>query len=317
MNKPRFEKSAPKKAYDKKPFAKKPTEKPGFEKKPFAKKPTEKPAFEKKPFEKKSVATKQVIDKVEATVEESEQIVLKGRHEVVQALESAQKIETVYISLGVKGPIASVVRGLASKSGVPVKDLPADVFGKRFGDKSQGFAAVCGSFEYCTLEKIIEHANSGNGIIVALNGVEDARNLGAIVRTVEASGCSGVIIPKHRCAGMTEWAMRTAQGAASYLPVARVGNLSDALEELKEENFWVVGLEGGSSKKYNEVVYNGKVVLVAGGEDVGLGERVKKCCDDLVSIPLVGKTPSLNVSVSLGIALYEVLRQKSFFVKNI
>ena len=143
MNKPRFEKSAPKKAYDKKPFAKK---------------PTEKPAFEKKPFEKKSVATKQVIDKVEATVEESEQIVLKGRHEVVQALESAQKIETVYISLGVKGPIASVVRGLASKSGVPVKDLPADVFGKRFGD-NQGFAAVCGSFEY-TLEKIIEHANS-------------------------------------------------------------------------------------------------------------------------------------------------------------
>ncbi len=246
---------------------------------------------------------------------EDERLILKGRHEVVQALESGQQIDSVVISTAVKGPVGSVVRDLASTRGIPVKEMNPDLFARKFGDKSQGIVAIGGSFAYCSLEEISVKACAGRGILVALNHVEDARNLGAIVRTVESSGCSGVLIPKHRSAGMTEWAIRTAQGAAAYLPVARVNNLGDALEKLKEDGFWVVGLDGDAPKRYDEVVYSGKIVLVAGGEDTGLGERVRKVCDDVVSIPLSGKTPSLNVSVSTAVALYEILRQKDFFKK--
>ncbi len=270
--------------------------------------PARKPEFEKR--EKSFVGEAQ-----QSEGGEDERLILKGRHEVVQALESGQQIDSVVISTGVKGPVGSVVRDLASTRGIPVKEMNPDLFARKFGEKNQGIVAIGGSFAYCSLEEISAKACAGRGILVALNHVEDARNLGAIVRTVESSGCSGVLIPKHRSASMTEWAIRTAQGAAAYLPVARVNNLGDALEKLKEDGFWVVGLDGDAPKRYDEVVYSGKIVLVAGGEDAGLGERVRKVCDDVVSIPLSGKTPSLNVSVSTAVALYEILRQKEFFKK--
>lgn len=252
---------------------------------------------------------------LEQTSSEDERLVIKGRHEVVQALESTQNIEAVVISTSVKGPVGGQVRELAVARHVPVKEMNPDLFERKFGAKSQGIVALGGAFEYCSLEDMVARLQPGCRILVALNHVEDPRNLGAIVRTVEASGCGGVLIPKHRAAGMTEWAMRTAQGAASHLPVARVNNMGSALEQLKEMGFWVVGLDGKSEKKYNEVMYNNDVVLVAGGEDAGLGERIQRVCDDLVKIPLSGKTPSLNVSVSTGVVLYEILRQKQFFQK--
>ncbi len=246
---------------------------------------------------------------------EDERLVIKGRHEVVQALESTQNVESVVISTAVKGPIGGQVRELAAARHVPVKEMNPDLFELKFGEKSQGIVALGGAFAYCTLEDLVARLQPGRRILVALNHIEDPRNLGAIVRTVEASGCGGVLIPKHRAAGMTEWAMRTAQGAASHLSVARVNNMGSALEQLKGMGFWVVGLDGKAEKKYDEVMYNSDVVLVAGGEDAGLGERIQRVCDDLVMIPLSGRTPSLNVSVSTGIVLYEILRQKQFFQK--
>lgn len=247
---------------------------------------------------------------------ESTTLIIKGRHEVLNALEGKEKIETVYISSSVKGPVPAKLRELASAAGVPVKELNAENFERKFGEKSQGIAAVAGAFAYSELNAIIDRALAGNQVLVALNQVEDARNLGAIVRTVEASGCSGVIIPKHRAAGMTEWAVRTAQGAAAHLPVARVTNLGDAIKTLQEKGFWVIGLDETAEKNFTEIVYNGPILLVAGGEDAGLGDRVKKSCDQLVSIPLRGKTTSLNVSVSTAVVLYEICRQKDFFSKT-
>ncbi len=248
--------------------------------------------------------------------ENSEILYLKGRHEVIQALESGQSLKSIFISLSVKGVIISQIKELASKQNVPIKELSPDIFEKKFGEKTQGIAAEASEYEYTDFDELIKKAENGNQVIVALNQVEDARNLGAIVRTVEAMGCDGVIIPKHRSAGMTEWAIRTAQGAASWLSVARVNNLSDALEELKKHGYWVVGLDGSASKQLKDVMYDSKVVLVAGGEDVGLGDRVKKSCDDVVKIPMAGHTPSLNVSVSVAMALYEILRQKNFFIQS-
>jgi len=246
---------------------------------------------------------------------EDERLIIKGRHEVLQALEGGQTIDSVVISTAVKGPVGGQIRELASHRHIPVKELGPDLFERKFGAKSQGVAAIGGVFEYCELADLIDRLPQGRRILVALNHVEDPRNLGAIVRTVEASGCGGVIIPKHRAAGMTEWAIRTAQGAAAHLPVARVNNMGTALEQLKESGFWVVGLEGSAEKKYDELMYNSDVVLVAGGEDAGLGERIQRVCDDLVAIPLIGKTPSLNVSVSTAVVLYEILRQRRFFQK--
>jgi len=226
-----------------------------------------------------------------------------------------QRLETIFLSSGLKGPVVAKIHEMASSAGVPVKELNAEIFGKKFGDKSQGVAATAGAFTYCELEWLSERALAGSQVIVALNQVEDPRNLGAIVRTVEAAGCAGVIIAKHRSAGMTEWAVRTAQGAAAHLPVARVTNIADAIGKLKEEGFWVVGLDGAADKIFTAAVYNGPILLVAGGEDAGLGERVKKCCDELVAIPLCGKTSSLNVSVSTAVVLFEICRQKDFFQK--
>lgn len=248
---------------------------------------------------------------------DAEVLLIRGRHEVFQMLESGKAVEAVIISAAVRGAVVKDLRQLASQRRVPLKELKSDVFTRRYGDKSQGIVAIAGAFQYSKLEDLADQALAGNKVLVALNQVEDARNLGAIVRTVEASGCCGVIIPKHRSASMNEWAIRTAQGAAAYLPVSKVGNLADALEFLKKQGFWAVGLDGGAEKTYTDVVYTGPIVLVAGGEDVGLGVRVAKACDDLVSIPLAGKTPSLNVSVSIAAALFEVLRQKDFFQNKV
>ncbi|GAB4277649.1 MAG: hypothetical protein Kow0029_20480 [Candidatus Rifleibacteriota bacterium] len=240
-------------------------------------------------------------------------LLIKGRHEVLNALEAGERLETIFISSGVHGSIAGLLREKASSAQITIKELSSETFERKFGKKSQGVVAVAGVFSYADFEDIVDRALAGSQVLVALNQVEDPRNLGAIVRTVEASGCSGVIIPKNRAAGMTEWAIRTAQGAAAYLPVCRVTNLADSIRKIKEKGFWVVGLDGAAEKKFTDAVYNGPVLLVAGGEDAGLGERVKNSCDELVAIPLLGKTASLNVSVSTAIVLFEICRQKDFF----
>jgi 23S rRNA (guanosine2251-2'-O)-methyltransferase len=253
------------------------------------------------------------LDKTKTQGYEDEKLIIKGRHEVISALSGAQKLEAVYLSQSLKPPIGGKIRQLAKDVGVTVKEINSEAFGKKFGDKSQGVAAIGGAFTYTELDRLITSALRGQQILVALNQVEDARNLGAIIRTVEAAGASGVIIPKHRAAGMTEWAVRTAQGAAAYLPVARVTNMADAINFCKKQGFWAVGLEAGVKKKYCDTVYKGPILLVAGGENIGLGERVKKSCDELVTLPLSGNTSSLNVSVSVAVGLFEICRQKNFF----
>ncbi len=255
------------------------------------------------------------VDNYSDVREEDDKVILKGRHEVLQALKSEQTIETVFVNSTMKSPLLIELREMAKGRNIPFKELSGDVFKKKFGTDSQGVVAIGGAFDYCTLEELVNISNEGAGVIIALNCVEDARNLGAIVRTVEASGCDGIIIPKLRSAGMTEWAIRTAQGAASILPVARVTNLGDSIEKVKKAGFWAVGLDGDADKDYTSLRYSGKIVLIAGGEDTGIGPRIKKVCDDVVAIPLNGKTSSLNVSVSTAVVLYEILRQKDFFKK--
>jgi len=251
---------------------------------------------------------------VQDTVEEESMWVV-GRHEVAALLKANRPIEAIVIAESAHGEAIREIREEAHRRRLKLQVVPVLAFRRIHGDDTQGVAAKTGAFEYVEFDALLDACEKKpEAVLVALNHVEDPRNLGAVVRTVEAAGASGIIIPRERAAAMTIGAIRTAQGAASHLPVAKVVNLGVAIENAKKRGFWVVGLDGEAPKRYDEVRYTGRVLLVAGGEDVGLGVRIGGACDERVSIPLCGKTPSLNVSVSTAIALFEILRQKGFAV---
>lgn len=229
------------------------------------------------------------------------------------SLDSPTPPETVFLAASAHGPAIEAIRAAASRRQVKVQTLEPALFRRRFGEDAQGVAARAGAFAYADLETLLAGLPpAGPVILLALHQVEDPRNLGAIVRTAEVAGVAGLLIPKHRAAGMSGGALRTAQGAASWLPVARVTNLAQALETLKGKGFWIYGLEAGVPTRYDQPSYPERLVLVAGGEDAGLGRLVADRCDQLVGIPVRGRTSSLNVSVSTAVVLFEILRQQGF-----
>ncbi len=143
-----------------------------------------------------------------------------------------------------------------------------------------------------------------------LNGIEDPHNLGAIIRTAEGAGADGIVIPERRAVGVTPTVVKASAGASEYLPIARVTNIGRALEDLKSRNIWSVGLDERGSKAYDQLDYKMDCALVLGAEGHGLHEQVRKKCDFLVSIPMLGKVPSLNASVAAAIVMYELARQR-------
>jgi len=171
----------------------------------------------------------------------------------------------------------------------------------------QGVAAfpAASASQYADLEDLLPAAR----MIVMLDGIEDPHNLGAIARTVHAAGGDAIVIPERRAAGVTAAVEKAAAGALAHLPVVRVVNLNRAMEQAKEAGFWIYGLDERGQWTYDQIEYNPPTVLVAGAEGRGLHEQVKKHCDDLVRIPLAGAIASLNVSVALGIAIFEWKRR--------
>ena len=145
---------------------------------------------------------------------------------------------------------------------------------------------------------------------MVLDGVEDPHNLGAILRTADAAGANGVVIPERRAAGITGTVAKASAGASEHLPVAKVTNISRTLEELKTKGLWIAGLDERGTQNYDSVDYKMDCAVVLGAEGKGLHDLVKKKCDFLISIPMLGKVPSLNVSVAAGVVLYEVTRQR-------
>lgn len=174
----------------------------------------------------------------------------------------------------------------------------------------QGVVAVASAKKYGDLDDVL-HARRGKyALIVVLDGVEDPHNLGAILRTADGAGADGVIIPERRAAGVTGTVAKVSAGAVENLPVAKVTNISRTIEELKVKNIWTVGLDERGTQDYDSVDYNMDCALVLGAEGQGLHEQVRKKCDFVVSIPMLGSVPSLNVSVAAGVVLYEVARQR-------
>jgi 23S rRNA (guanosine2251-2'-O)-methyltransferase len=180
------------------------------------------------------------------------------------------------------------------------------------GANHQGVAAQTAPYPYQDLADLIKNAKStaDQPVLIVCDGINDPHNLGAIIRTAEALGAQGLIIPQRRAVGVTSTVVKVAAGALETFPVARVVNLSRALEDLKAAGFWIYGMAAGNGKLLHTVQFTGPIVLVVGSEGSGLSLLTQRCCDVLVSIPLQGKTPSLNASVATAMTLYETYRQR-------
>jgi len=197
------------------------------------------------------------------------------------------------------------------KIGVPVRVLSRVDLDEIAGNAAhQGLVAATSAKQYSDLDDLVASRRGERSLIVVLDGVEDPHNLGAILRTADAAGADGVVIPERRSAAVTGAVAKVSAGASEHLPVAKVTNISRALEELKEKDLWVVGLDERGEQTYDAVDYNMHCAIVLGAEGKGLHDLVRKHCDFLVSIPMLGKVPSLNVSVAAGVVLYEVVRQR-------
>jgi len=197
------------------------------------------------------------------------------------------------------------------KLGVPVRFLQRAELDRMAGHVAhQGVVAVTSAKQYSDLDDVIAAKRGEYSLVVVLDGVEDPHNLGAILRTADAAGADGVVIPERRAAGVTGTVTKASAGASEHLPIAKVTNISRTVEELKDRNIWTVGLDEHGSQTYDAIDYNMDCALVLGAEGQGLHDLVKKKCDFLVSIPMLGKVPSLNVSVAAAVVLYEIVRQR-------
>jgi 23S rRNA (guanosine2251-2'-O)-methyltransferase len=242
--------------------------------------------------------------------------VLYGINAVAEALKaSPEKIERICVERGQKNPRIREIVDLARQNHVRISfEERSWLDRKAEGSRHQGI--LCFAAEMATLdaEDILEQAKSP-GLLVILDGVEDPHNLGAILRSAEAAGADGVILPQHRSATLSATVVKASAGAASHIKLARVTNLSQFIESLKKKGFWIAGLDAGSNKPIWEADLTEPTALILGSEGSGLHRLVKEKCDYVVSLPIRGVVSSYNVSVAAGIALYEVIRQRTLCSK--
>ena len=238
---------------------------------------------------------------------------IEGRNAVTEALRAGRALDKGYIARGETDKALAHIAGLARERGVSVSDCDRRKLDAMSVTKAhQGVIAVCAVREYASLDDILALAESRGEapFVVVCDEISDPHNLGAIIRSAECVGAHGVVIPKRRSAGLTAVVGKTSAGAAEHLPVARVANISAALQELKDRGLWVYGAAAEGSSPMWETDLTGPLALVIGSEGEGLGRLVRERCDFLVSIPLRGKVGSLNASTAAAVLMYEVLRQK-------
>jgi 23S rRNA (guanosine2251-2'-O)-methyltransferase len=233
---------------------------------------------------------------------------LYGINAVKEAVRS-RPVDYVLVAEGHHGPRVDEIIQLCRKRDISVRFAPAMALEREAGtSQHQNVVAACAAKSYDDLDTLIRASTVP--LLVVLDGVEDPANLGAVSRTVVAAGADGIIVPERRAARLTAAVARSAAGALEHLKVARVTNLTRALNELKEHNMWVFGFEAAAQKSYLDLDYSTPCALVLGGEGHGLHRLVRETCDELARIPLYGPVESLNVSVAAAVVLYEAARQR-------
>lgn len=236
---------------------------------------------------------------------------IAGRNPVIEALKAGKSLNTIFVSSEGGGSLGLICK-MAKEKGIVVKQVSEAKLNAMSGGAShQGVIASGAYAEYVTVEDIlaVSEKKGTTPFIIICDEIEDPHNLGAIIRTAEAAGADGIIVPKRRSAALTETVYKTSAGAASWLPVARVPNIPAAIDTLKENGVWIYGTDA-AGKDYTKSDMTGSVGLVIGSEGFGMGRLVKEKCDFLLKLPMYGKITSLNASVAAGIFMYETVRQR-------
>jgi 23S rRNA (guanosine2251-2'-O)-methyltransferase len=239
-------------------------------------------------------------------------MIIFGIHAVEEALAArGRSFDYVAIVPGRSDNRIQKIVQLCRAADVPVRTMPRDQLNRLAETANhQGVVAVTAEKQYGDIEDILSRKRGQHAFVLLLDGIEDPHNLGAIIRTAEGAGADGIIIPERRSVGVTGAVVKASAGASEYLPIARVTNASRTLEDLKSRSLWTVGLDERGDKLYDQIDYKMDCALVLGAEGQGLHEQIRKKCDFLVKIPMLGKVPSLNVSVAAAIVMYEVARQR-------
>ena len=246
----------------------------------------------------------------------AERDLIYGRHTVLSAIESERSLNKIWVVSQLRHSDKFHEKLNEAKAGGATVDEVSYAWLDRMTDGAthQGVAAQVAPYDYDDLDKLILKAKeaSERPVVLVADGITDPHNLGAIARTAEAMGVQGLVIPQRRAVGVTSTVMKVAAGALDNLPIARVVNLARSLEALKEAGFWIYGLSEKAKQHAHDVKFDAPTVLVLGSEGSGLNLLTQKNCDELISVPLAGRTPSLNVSVATGMVVYEVCRQMRF-----
>ena len=230
----------------------------------------------------------------------------EGRNAVTELLKTEKTVDKILMEKGAEGSLGRIF-AMARKKNIRVQFVSRAVLDKESSEKRhQGVIAFTTDFMYSELSDLTGREES---LIILCDGIEDVHNLGSILRVAECAGADGVVIPMNRSATVNETVMRISAGAAEHIKVAKVNSINHAIEDLKEDGYFVYALEAGGENIYDQK-FTGKIALVVGGEDSGVRRLTKEKCDVIISIPLLGKVNSLNASVALGIGVYEVVRAR-------
>lgn len=236
-----------------------------------------------------------------------------GRNSVLEALKSGRSLNKIMVAKGEKHGSVLEILGQARSHGIIVQEVEtAKLEALAGGMRHQGIVASAAPVAYAELEDVFAAAEEKGEppFLVLLDEIEDPHNLGAILRTADAAGVHGVLVPKRRSAPLSAAVAKVSAGAVEYVPVVRIGNIVQTMKELKKRGLWIVGADMDGDKAFFDADLTGPIALVVGSEGAGIGRLVKENCDFLVKIPMKGKISSLNASVACSLLLYEILKQR-------
>ena len=239
--------------------------------------------------------------------EKENKSIIYGRNAVMEAINAGVEIEKIVIQKNIEGS-GKKIFAMAKNKGISVQSVDKVVLDKMVGSGAhQGVAIAVSEFSYSSVDEILASSKKKDKspFVIILDGIEDPHNLGAIIRSAEGAGVDGIIIPKNRAASVNGTVIKVSAGAASYMPVAKVANIANAIADLKSKGVWAYGLDM-DGQSYSETDFAGGVALVIGSEGSGMSRIVKESCDVIVSIPMHGQINSLNASNAAAIVMYEV-----------
>ncbi|WP_084019188.1 23S rRNA (guanosine(2251)-2'-O)-methyltransferase RlmB [Desulfuribacillus alkaliarsenatis] len=258
----------------------------------------------------KKVNVKKKKAPAEPSLEENNELQLEGKNPIVEALRAGQQVDRILIAEGARQ--VDEIKQLASENGVKYQFVTRQKLDQIATTKAhQGLIAFLASVTYTDFDSWISSIDiSKNPVVLVLAELQDPQNVGSIIRTAESAGVAGVIIAKHRAVGLTATVAKASAGAIAHMPIIRVTNLANTIEDMKKQGFWVVGTDARADKNYYEISYDMPTILVIGSEGKGIGPLLEKKCDYLIKIPMLGKVTSLNASVATGIMTYEIVKQR-------